>query len=276
MHNAFGRTCSDADHIKSLGASVLITNVCNLACGGCSVLCGVLKKESHFFITPEQFRIDVAAAGRHYWWITLYGGEPTAHPQLEHLLDICETEFPNLSFQVFTNGFKPFRERKNVTTRLDAKEKGFDREFVSSLVASQDMAGVKSKDFYWDLARNRCGIFNGCNVQISDGKAYICQTAASLERLHGTNHGWPVVPGKDPFIRTDEEIRQQGREFCRKCTYCMRGEQMPKQRAKDPSVVSITNIGFVNPKHKATFKEVARVKLDSEARKLATRYLMMQ
>jgi hypothetical protein len=275
MKNSFGRKCSDSEHIKTLGASVLVTNVCNLSCGGCSVLCGVLKKESNFFITPEQFRIDVSAAGRHYWWITLYGGEPTIHPHFENLLDICENEFPALNFQVFTNGFKPFRERKNVCTRLDEKKKGFNRIFVSSLVASQDMAGIKSKDFYWELARNRCGIFNSCNVQISDGKAYICQTAASLERLHGTDKGWKVEIGKDPFIRTDEEIAEQGRAFCHKCTYCMRGDLMPKQESKDPSVVSITNIGLVNKKHRATFRPNPRVKLDPEVRKEATRFLLL-
>jgi hypothetical protein len=275
LPNNFGRTKSDSEHVRTQGASILVTNVCNLACGGCTVLCGTLKKESLYFISPEQFRIEVPIAGKQFPLVALYGGEPTTHPKFNELMDICENEFPHFHFCVYTNGFKPFDGRTNVSVRLDYKDKDFNQDFVSTLVAPIDTVGIKSKDFYWELARNRCCIFNDCAVQLCNGKAYICQVAASLERLHGTDKGWKVEEGQDPFVRTDEEIREQGRAFCHKCTYCQPGEFPPRQQSKEPSVVTITNIGVIAPKHKPTLKENPRAKVAPEVRKEATRFLMM-
>jgi hypothetical protein len=276
MKNVFDRTKSDSEHLKDLGASVMITNACNLACGGCSVLCGTFPKEKLWFISPEQLRIDIEAAGLHNWHITLYGGEPTAHPKLEELLDICEKEFPQFGFQVFTNGFKPFRERPNVGTRLDEKKKGFNRPFVSTLIAPQDMLKVKDPDFYWQSARSRCGIFNGCNAQIYNGKAYICQVAAGMDHLRtGGENGWEVIPGQDPFDRTDEEIAEQGRKFCPSCAHCLGGEHLHMQESKDPHVASESNIVFITPKHKPTLADKKTPKLDPELRREMAKYIKL-
>lgn len=95
---------------------ILITNACNLKCGGCNQLCGHFPKEKLWFISLDELKlaIDTLLVRAKEWWnqkdypednkyIALYGGEPTLHPKWNEILDILYS-YETTPFMIWTNG----------------------------------------------------------------------------------------------------------------------------------------------------------------------------
>lgn len=105
------------DHLNGKVYSICITNVCNLACGGCNQFCGLYEKPKLWFLSPEDLRKHLESNlpefvqrnwtredyPTHNRYVVIYGGEPTIHPQFSDILDVLYS-FPQYPFVVFTNG----------------------------------------------------------------------------------------------------------------------------------------------------------------------------
>ena len=61
----FMKALRSDDHLKNKTAHIVITNVCNLTCGGCHQHCGNFEKSQLWLISPEEF-------ASHIWY---YGSE---------------------------------------------------------------------------------------------------------------------------------------------------------------------------------------------------------
>lgn len=104
------------NHLNNKMFSVHVTNVCNLACGGCDQFCGYFNKEKHFFITLSELRNNIKSFQQYRkdnWSkpdfppsekvFLLYGGEPTLHPEFDELLEVLY-EYEDIPFVIYTNG----------------------------------------------------------------------------------------------------------------------------------------------------------------------------
>lgn len=109
---------SDKIKLNYKRLSIVITNVCNLSCGGCHQLCGHFSKDQLWYISLENFEKAVNACAKwadEYWGLAdfpdydknigIYGGEPLMHPLWD---DICliMKKYNSYKFLIYTNGLK--------------------------------------------------------------------------------------------------------------------------------------------------------------------------
>ena len=256
----------------------MITNVCNLSCGGCITLCGLIPKDKLWFLPPDQLRYNIELITQympsdHYsHLITLFGGEPTLHPKWKEIIGILKT-FPLQKFQIATNGrmsvpedsqTRPANEShrtmvsfaaSNIELIIDPKEKcdTEGRAFTPTLVAPIDYFPDKPKEYFWEQAKKVCPLWKGCGSIIYDNKGYICDVAGAMDQLEGGTKGWDVNPGKHPMDRTEKEIAEQGKNFCHRCAWSMfdkigktleNGTVIPWQDIHQPSIISKTNLNL--------------------------------
>ncbi len=71
-----------------------ITNACMLTCSNCTRLCGHHKKP--FMMDFETFKRAVDSLEGYKGTISLMGGEPTLHPELEKFAAYIKTKYPHL------------------------------------------------------------------------------------------------------------------------------------------------------------------------------------
>ena len=260
-----------AKKLNSKTFSINITNVCNLSCGGCNQLCGLYPKEKNWFITIEQLVQSISAL-RSYatenWsnenypdqnkFCTLYGGEPTLHPEFGKILDVLYSN-EDLPFCIYTNG-RTFKDKmasldmtintgkelsqktmeiemvrtstfdvlrqfhaheKNVAYRIDFKTKDSARPFIPCLCSPCDLQDEDmTKMDYVKQAKKVCYQWNNCENSVYNGKAYACHLAASMDHMfYEGKNGWALEAGKNPFSKTQEEIDKQLCNFCYRCGY---------------------------------------------------------
>lgn len=218
-------------HLQSKLVQVLITNRCNLTCGGCSQLCPLFPSHEHWDISLEQLEFSIRVLthpcrGVHATdTIGIFGGEPTIHPEWPSVVRLLQSFSPQ-KFLIYTNGTNPSRifDWPNFVWSIDNKSKGSERIFRATAVAACDV--FPEQKSYWDLAQQKCYQWHRCLSMVYDGRAYLCEPAAAFDRVTlgkdrwSESSGWPLVVGKDPFDRSDEEIRQQAEPFCRRCGHC--------------------------------------------------------
>jgi hypothetical protein len=263
-------------HLWKKPVNILITNICNLSCGGCSQQCGYIPKQKLWNINLDQLRwnIDLLTDARkgNLRMVGLFGGEPTLHPEYESVLEITKN-YPKTRFVVFTNGRDlkktNLRGYKNVSWKIDFKDKNSERGgcgqlFLPTQVAAMDVLKNTNKRFYWEKAQNHCKMWNSCWCIIYNNMAYFCEIAASFDLMHDGYNGWPLQWGVDPFARSPKEINTQADNFCYRCGWCLTHKELekakiPTQLVKDPSIVSHINIKI---KYK-TKKPIVKVKNNS-------------
>lgn len=247
-------------------SALIITNACNMRCGGCHQLCGHWDKA--WFISEADFRSSIESLISHYklrpttrHHINVYGGEPSLHPNWDKFLEIMWS-YSDIPFIVFTNGknyktypqngypqfmdlFKNFAGHdKNIAFRLDNK----GTYFAPTLIAPCDV--IDSKADFWAIARNNCYMWHNCEMTIYKNKAYICAPGAALDHMYNEGrNGWAVEAGHPPFEKSDEEIAEQAKNLCHRCRFCLgSGVELPKQKIKGDTLVSITNFPSVERK----------------------------
>jgi organic radical activating enzyme len=248
------------DHIGKKITHIVVTNVCNLTCGGCHQHCGNFEKKQLWFISPEEFsecikilkmpenRLPVHNPN-YITKISIFGGEPTIHPRWDDLLKIMEKN-EDVLFRVSTNGrsFKDIKNPndnfkinvstlkkiidiekgdkkadKNIHYIIDPKdeEKVKNYDFVPVMVAPIDLYPEKNKKYFWTKAQRDCGIWRFCSKAIYNGKAYFCEVAASIDWLFDNGaNGWEL--NDSPFKKTKEEIAEQAEKFCYRCAWCIK------------------------------------------------------
>jgi organic radical activating enzyme len=251
---------STAEHLREKVVNILVTNICNLSCGGCSQQCGYIPKEKLWNIPIDQLKwnIDLLIDARKGdpGTIGFFGGEPTLHPQFKDMVELTQS-YKKVNFIIYSNGRDPKKidnKKTNIEWRVDPKDKnsevgGRGQMFLPTQVASQDLLKIADKRFYWKKAQKDCGMWNHCYCMIYNNKAYFCEIAASWDIMNDENHGWPLKWGVDPFAKTEEEIAAQAENFCYRCGWCLTKEELiknkiPQQLVRDPTLVTHINMKF--------------------------------
>ena len=239
---------SHSEHLAAKKPLILVTNRCNLSCGGCNQLCPNFKPEQRWSIPVDQLRQDIETLAGFYSDVEIFGGEPTIHPEWNAIKEVLRS-FPDVKFRVFTNllhrkGHLPDPE-DNVYYHCDNDMRSWGY-YLPALVAPIDVYKVQDKGFYWEMAQNHCWMWRDeCSGILYDDRAYMCQPAGAFERITGTDFGWPFVPGENPFLRSDEQIEEQARNFCYRCAFCLdwktKNAFTEQQTLDKPSLATATN-----------------------------------
>lgn len=240
---------SYSEHLSKRRVNILITNLCNLSCGGCCQGCGLLEKSKLWSIEPKELDDIINQLKPYRKVMGIFGGEPTVHPKYKEILEILYSH-PDIYFYVTTNGVIKMEDTNNVHYAITDKDELIEKgiKFNPCLVAPVDLLKVENKDFYWErVQKTKCPWTDSetCASYISkSGKFYICGPGGAIDEDNGGKHGWTL--DENPFDKTDEEIAAQGREMCYKCGYCFTNEENKKfgleQKINAPSLVSISNL----------------------------------
>jgi len=241
--------------LKGKMVNVLITNKCNLQCGGCHQFCGLITKnyKSRIWnISPKQLDENIKVLthpkGTNPKRIGIFGGETTLHPQWGEILKVVKN-YSNVQFDVWTNGTRPEKliVLPNVRYRIGDKQSMMHR---ATLVAACDIYKKDTLEFYWEIAHRICRMWKQCRSVVYDNRAYLCEPAAAFDRLElgsekwDESKGWKLKLGENPFNRTQIEIAKQGKSFCYRCGFCI--EEEIWQKVSDPDLITDTNLKLLN------------------------------
>lgn len=237
-------------HLYQKTVNIVVTNICNLSCGGCHQHCGKIPKDKLFFIELDELKevVDKLTGKDKFHqrpWIGIFGGEPTLHPKFNQMIDLLVSYKAKINFVVFSNGrdLNKTKNKENIHFKIDFKNDS-NRKFEPTLVASKDYYPDKKKDWFFDnLVVPNCYMYNNCFSCIYNKMAYTCEAMASLDHLQSKKRGWTFVGGEDPFVRTLDEIKQQAANFCYRCGWCIPDSISSKHKQKigDAGLVSQTN-----------------------------------
>jgi hypothetical protein len=235
------------NHLLNKQRMIVVTNVCNLHCGGCCQLVGHFPKDKLWFISLEELDKNIRLLKKHPAGatknqpITIFGGEPTLHPKWKELISLLKSHAPN-EFWVNTNGrlgHHRYQKEDNLVYWVDLHPE--NQKFVQTMFAAADAIKLPSDMSYWEKAQKDCPIWKGCSSGIYQNKAYFCENAGPLDWLYyDGKYGWDLDENKHPFKKTKEEIDSQAEQFCKRCGWCVK-ELVPLQFSKDPTYVSPLN-----------------------------------
>lgn len=238
-------TPTTSEHLKSKGRMIVITNVCNLNCGGCCQLIGHFEKKQLWFLSLGELHKNIRLLTKYpsdcNQPITIFGGEPTLHPQWNEIMVILKSYAPTI-FWVNTNGrlgHKRYQKEGNLVWWVDLHPDS--QLFVQTMYAAVDAVKLPNDMAYWEKAQKDCCMWKGCQCSLYNGKAYFCETAAAIDWLYNNGeNGWKLDENKHPFKRNKEEIDEQARHLCKRCGWCVTNV-VPRQLSKDPSYISPYN-----------------------------------
>lgn len=231
-----------ARYLMTKTVNVMLTNVCPKSCGGCNQHCELFTK----YLSNEQWHIPlkqledtlaVLAVRKVKTKIGLHGGDVTAHPQWEQILEIVAA-----SQERFTMVTKKQLGKIPSNLRVYRAPTKKDQVYAASLVSLGDY--LPTHDFAPDFCN--CSFWKRWPTMIYDNKAFICSPAAGYERLKFGKanwdqcHGWTIELGKEPFDHTDAEILMQIKETCRCCVF-QTANNRAKQWTSQPTVISAEN-----------------------------------
>ena len=184
-----------------------ITHHCNLSCNNCCALSNIDSisgKDTHISIDAvEKFIEKNKHLGKHTI-VKLLGGEPTTHPDLEHIVDMLT---PHFTVWVLTNGIKDHKvlHREDVFVENSNKKPNEPQMFHTMYMAPIDDDRFKDVDYSKGCQMLACG-----HSVDYDGKWHICTVGRTLKRVIG-------VDGYDSM----EECNRNKEEYLNKvCRYC--------------------------------------------------------
>ena len=258
-------TTNISDHLLHKAKMIVITNVCNLCCGGCNQLVGQFTKDKIWFIGLDDLQQQITLLKRfpntQQPQITIFGGEPTLHPKWSDIVNILKSHNPT-QFRINSNGrlgHHRYQREDNLTWHVDPHPP--NQKFVSTLYAAADAVKLPNDLAYWHKAQKDCKVWKVCQSAIYNNKAYFCETGAAIDWLYndGTN-GWDIHTDIHPFIRTEQQINEQARHICKRCAWCVE-EAMPRQLVSDKSKISPYNqtsqtkhsLTIIEPEHTPKF-----------------------
>ncbi len=261
------------NHLKIKAVNIIITNVCNLSCGGCTQHCGLFNKEQLFFISEEQFKTNISVASEMHKNVHLFGGEACLHPDIEKFLSFSK-DYPDNLFFIWTNGkYKKYDQKniiktqytgtsythtdyKNVVVQVDHSKEG--RFFIPTLVAPKDILYLENKEQYFlTYAQKNCFMWNYCQILFYDKYAYACECAGSFDKIDKFNNGWLIEKNFLDKLNNEDVIKQVS-NFCQKCGHCLPKEIKQKlmQKVEDDSLYSISNKEIVKKNNKNILKKL--------------------
>lgn len=215
-----------------------ITNKCDLACSNCTRL--LENQESHWEMSPDNFRMAVRSLRDFNGVIAVIGGNPCMHSKFPEICRIFQEEIPNKDQRgLWTNNlFKHFQIAKETFGTGNFNAHGVDRG-IRSINAFYKAIGNSGglmrgyshhspiltaiKDLYdtnemWDRI-SKCEINHEWSASIIENKgqlrAYFCEIAAAFDLANGTDYGFEVTDGwwQKPLNTFTEQITH----FCPNC-----------------------------------------------------------
>lgn len=263
-------TFENVKHLIRTRPGILVTNACNLSCGGCYAQCGKFSKPSTWFINLDQFKENIEYINNYMYrghvkmlngekvqvnmgnhGIDIIGGEPTVHPEWGKIWEIITIQYKSIKFLISTNGRINLPRADNVGLHLDykTKDKESNYRFVSTLVAPIDIIGNKNRSYYWKQAQKDCGIWKSlrCVNPIYKNQISICSVSASWDDLLGLDLGWPLTADNNPFVNlTDQEIKRKASDICYRCGWSTKMKLPEDQKSSSYDLVSNTNLEVLN------------------------------
>jgi hypothetical protein len=166
-------------------------------------------------------------------YISLLGGEPTLHPQIEDVLqafsDYRSQHNPDCRIELLSNMFGPKAKdivpktiwKYHLALKMGTRKTSPNQKFVAYNVAPIDMPEFQGVDF-----ANGCWIPYECGLGLTVNGFYPCGAGAAVDRIFGFNLG--VKQLKD----VNEGILER---FKTLCCYCGRwhGRVTDKQEISD-------------------------------------------
>lgn len=184
-----------------------ITDICNLNCASCLHFCPLVPKDAEHK-SMEQITKDLTLLSKfkdHIEYISLMGGEPTLHPQLNDILYLTRKLFPNTNLRLFTNGllWNKFEKWKDAIINngyhlfiseypYTENYKEHTQEIIKCI--GEDTCAVLDNCMMYTgplvLVRQNtneqvlnCRMRNYC-CQLKDEHLYICNYAAQIDYLY--------------------------------------------------------------------------------------------
>lgn len=196
-----------------------ITSACNLSCVDCNRSCASNQAPAREHMTPDQIRKFIAESvdqKRRWTAILVEGGEPTAHPQLDQIVQLLDDykrkHSPWSWIQINTNGYSEAARR--LASRVPAgvevyssDKRGPLQELHSAFnVAPVDLPEYAGADYsqgcfqpaQYGLGLNRYGY-------------YPHPACGGIDRVFGFDIGRKTLPTPDDDMRD---------HFPRLCRYC--------------------------------------------------------
>lgn len=281
---------------------IIVTNACNLSCGGCYAHCGKFAKEKLWFISLDQFlenleyiisymysgkvqlldgsyvdvNVNFNSPGGE---LSLIGGEPTIHPEWGKFWEIMTTKYNHINFVVSTNGRIKLPSVKNIAIYQSYKTRTVGVDFVPTLVAPIDLCDNKDKEYYFHEAEHDCNIWRNltCVNPIYKNKISFCSSAASWDDLLDLDLSWNLTPGENPFAKlTDEDVLEKARKVCYRCGLSKKIDLPEQQMSNSYDLVTETNLGLIkkHKPYKLVYKEDSLIKI-SELKNAPQNYVQL-
>ena len=184
-----------------------ITTACNLACPNCDRACGVAPSKEHMTLADVQrFADESKALGKTWKRIDILGGEPTLHPDLLAIFDICRPLAKEI--RLTSNGTSDKVKAVLATVPAWVKVRNSSNEKQAPHFAAYNLAPV---DQGCEDA-NACSIPWRCGVALSPHGYYLCGAGAGVDRVFGLHGGIRSLRELDI-----DHLRAQQRQLCRLC-----------------------------------------------------------
>lgn len=234
---------------KYLAIQTHITEHCNLNCRGCDHFSPVAKEA---YVELNEYKKDIMRLRElfeeRFVFMSIMGGEPLLHPQIEEILKISRECLPMVRLVILTNGIllknmpdsfwvtcKKYDIEINLTmypvnfpyewAEKKAKEYGIKYEYtneepIKTLWKSPlDISGNMNKEEMFEV----CGESNFC-ISLRQGKLYTCSVAAYVhhfESYFGIDLPYAKENGIDIYeAKTADEIMEflaTPIDMCRHC-----------------------------------------------------------
>lgn len=201
--------------------SICITHACNMRCFNCHSSVGQAPSNDHMSVEQIEKFVQEAIDLKYYWdRISLFGGEPTLHPQFFEIVDALKRykDFnPECIVDIITNGVGD--KVKSVLSELpewiaivnSKKQEGQQ----SHLFGTFNVAPIdcKSYRYFTDFSKG-CRLMEYCNGLALSMHGYYPNTSCAMgvDRIFGFDVGI-----KKLSLVTEKSLRDQMRILCKYC-----------------------------------------------------------
>lgn len=205
-----------------------ITWECQVRCMNCDRSCRQAPTDER--MTVEQIAAFVeqsVSAGKRWERITILGGEPTLHPDLDPILDILlafrKSHSPSTGLVLASNGHGERTQRvleelpSGIQVRVTAKHAPHQPTFEPFNIAPIDIPELQGARF-----TDGCWITADCGIGLGPRGYYPCGVAGGIDRVFGLGEGLQAVPTEAADLVTAMDA------CCRYCGHFLRGEFVEK------------------------------------------------